>query len=196
MTVQSTTRYSYSYGWDLGEDNWKTGMDANFAQHDALTLPVATSATVTAQPGHVAGAIYLLSAGVTGADWAGNDGTIAYDNGTVWSFYTPSTYTRIWADDRWYWFNGTNWVGTWSLFGATPIVQPSSANQVEFSSPANADGAFTTISAAIGASYAQAEVQAIADECEDLGDDVRSLTTLVHAIRTALVDTGIIKGSA
>jgi hypothetical protein len=42
----------------------------------------------------------------------------------------------------------------------------------------------------------QAEVQALRDRCEELADDVRALSALVHALRTALVASGLIKGSA
>jgi len=42
----------------------------------------------------------------------------------------------------------------------------------------------------------QAEVQALRDKCEELADDVRALSALVHALRTALVAEGLIKGGA
>jgi hypothetical protein len=42
----------------------------------------------------------------------------------------------------------------------------------------------------------QAEVQALRDRCEELADDVRALSTLVHALRTALVAVGVVKGGA
>ncbi len=42
----------------------------------------------------------------------------------------------------------------------------------------------------------QAEVQALRDKCEELADDVRTLSTLVHALREALVAVGVIKGWA
>ena len=48
----------------------------------------------------------------------------------------------------------------------------------------------------IGATYSQSEVQALRDKCEELADDVRALSTLLHSIRTALVSCGVIKGSA
>lgn len=44
--------------------------------------------------------------------------------------------------------------------------------------------------------YSQAEVQALRDKCEELADDVRNLSTLVHALRTALINALVIKGSA
>ena len=48
----------------------------------------------------------------------------------------------------------------------------------------------------ISVGYSQAEVQALRDKCEELADDVRNLSTLVHALRTALINANIIKGSA
>lgn len=48
----------------------------------------------------------------------------------------------------------------------------------------------------IGGTYSQSEVQALRDKCEELADDVRALSTLVHALRTALVNCGIVKGAA
>ena len=42
----------------------------------------------------------------------------------------------------------------------------------------------------------QAEVQALRDKCEELADDVRALSTLVHALRAALVAVGVIRGGA
>jgi len=41
----------------------------------------------------------------------------------------------------------------------------------------------------------QAEVQALRNKCE-LADDVRALSTLVHALRGALVTVGVVKGGA
>jgi hypothetical protein len=43
---------------------------------------------------------------------------------------------------------------------------------------------------------AQAEVQALRDKAEELADDVRALSTLVHALRGALVAVGVVKGGA
>lgn len=79
-----------------------------------------------------------------------------------------------------------------SFWGATPIVQPSGADQAAVTlGNANSEISDLTISA----SYTQAEVQALRDKCEELADDVRALSALVHAQRTALVNAGLIKGS-
>jgi hypothetical protein len=42
----------------------------------------------------------------------------------------------------------------------------------------------------------QAEVQTLRDKAEELADDVRALSALVHALRGALVTMGVVKGSA
>ncbi len=49
-----------------------------------------TSMTTAAQPGHVAGARYILPGSATGAAWAGHAlGTVAVDDGATWTFYAP-----------------------------------------------------------------------------------------------------------
>jgi hypothetical protein len=42
----------------------------------------------------------------------------------------------------------------------------------------------------------QAEVQPLRDKCEELADDLRNLSTLIHSLRVALVAEGLAKGSA
>lgn len=80
-------------------------------------------------------------------------------------------------------------LGFWN---ATPIVQPAGASQAAVTL-GNTDSEISGLT--IGASYTQAEVQALRDKCEELADDLRALSTLVHAQRTALVNAGLIKGS-
>jgi hypothetical protein len=75
-------------------------------------------------------------------------------------------------------------VGFW---GATPVVQPSGANQAVVTL-GNTDGAIGGLT--ISDPPTQAEVQAVRDKCEELADDVRAVATLVHALRWALVGTG------
>ena len=58
----------------------------------------------------------------------------------------------------------------------------------------NADSEISGLT--IGSTYSQSEVQALRGKCEELADDVRALSTLVHALRTALVNCGAIKGAA
>ena len=84
----------------------------------------------------------------------------------------------------------TQKIGFWN---ATPVVQPVSADQAVVTlGNTNSEIGGLTISAA----YSDTEVIALRDKCEELADDVRALSTLLHAIRTALVNSGLIKGSA
>ena len=78
-------------------------------------------------------------------------------------------------------------------YGATPVVQPSGADQAAVTL-GNAGGEIGGLT--ISDPPTQAEVQALRDKCEELADDVRALSTLVHALRTALVNAGLIKGAA
>jgi hypothetical protein len=54
------------------------------------------------------------------------------------------------------------------------------------SSPAQAHGEPGN-ALSISATYSQAEVHPLRDECEELADDVPELSTLMHALRTALI---------
>lgn len=70
------------------------------------------------------------------------------------------------------------------FFGATPTTQPAS--------PAQAAAPSTPISASAGATYTAAEQTLI----NDLKVQVNALTVLCNAQRAALVQLGLIKGSA
>ena len=79
-------------------------------------------------------------------------------------------------------------VGFW---GATPVPQPSGAAQAVVML-GNAGGEIGGLT--ISDPPAQAEVQALRDKAEELADDVRALSTLVHALRGALVAVVVVKG--
>ena len=81
-------------------------------------------------------------------------------------------------------------IGFW---GVTPAVQPSGANQAAVTL-GNVDGAIGGLT--ISDPPTQAEVQALRDRCEELADDVRALSALVHVLRGALVAVGVVKGGA
>lgn len=73
------------------------------------------------------------------------------------------------------------------------LTTQASASQAEVTI-GNTDNEIGGLTISVG--YSQAEVQALRDKCEELADDVRNLSTLVHALRTALINANIIKGSA
>jgi hypothetical protein len=73
------------------------------------------------------------------------------------------------------------------------VTQPAGASQAVVTL-GNTDGAIGRLT--ISDPPTQVEVQALRDACEELADDVRALSTLVHALRGALVSAGVIKGGA
>ena len=81
--------------------------------------------------------------------------------------------------------------GNIGFYGTTPIVQPAGAVQAAVTVE-NTDGEISGLT--ISDPPTQAEVQALRNKCEELADDVRALSTLVHALRGALVAVGVIKG--
>lgn len=81
-------------------------------------------------------------------------------------------------------------IGFW---GVAPITQPAGAGQAAVAL-VNTDGEIAGLT--ISDPPTQLEIQALRDKCEELADDVRALSTLVHALRTALVNSGLIKGGA
>ncbi len=81
--------------------------------------------------------------------------------------------------------------GKLGFYGVTPVTQPAGAAQAA-GTLGNTDGEIGELT--ISDPPTQAEVQALRDKCEELADDVRALSTLVHALRGALVAVGLVKG--
>ena len=65
------------------------------------------------------------------------------------------------------------------FYGVSPVVQPSGADQAAVTL-GNVDGEIAGLT--ISDPPTQPEVQALRDKCEELADDVRALSTLVHAL--------------
>lgn len=99
----------------------------------------------------------------------------------------PCGRLRVGGRDR---GSATQKIGFW---GASPVVQRSGAAQSAITL-GNTDGEIGGLP--IGAAYTQAEVQALRDKCEELADDVKALSALVHGLRAALVAVGMVKGGA
>jgi hypothetical protein len=79
------------------------------------------------------------------------------------------------------------------FYGVTPVVQQASADQAVVTL-GNADSEIGGLT--FSSTPTQEECQALRDKCEELADDVRALSTLVHSLRTALLNVGLIKGAA
>lgn len=66
---------------------------------DALTHPVALSATVSSPPPAADGDAFVVPVGAIG-EWAGHDNTLAvFDNGG-WLFLSPRRGWRVWVEDQ------------------------------------------------------------------------------------------------
>ena len=81
--------------------------------------------------------------------------------------------------------------GKIGFYGVTPVTQPAGANQAAVTL-GNVDGEIAGMT--ISDPPSQAEVQALRDKCEELADDVRALSVLIHALREALVAVGVVRG--
>lgn len=108
-----------------------------------------------------------------------NDGELLYVRPAAGVENAKRTFGSLWRNVL-----GLSPAGPRAFFGALPTSQPSGAAQ------AAAPGA--SITAAAGASYTTAE----RDLINALKDQVNALTVLCNAQRAALVQLGLIKGSA
>lgn len=123
MVASVEPRSGLNHTWDLGEDNWNTGMDENllslgrFAYH--LSVKDKDLATPPVSPAD--GDSYIVAATATG-DWVGQENNIAvWDNAnTAWVFGTPRKGWMAYVEDETnpYIFD-TTWV-IQSATGTTP----------------------------------------------------------------------------
>lgn len=171
----------------------------------AVGAPIITR-TATAPPGSpVDGGLYYVPTSPTGA-WSGQAGKMALRFASAWTFIAPPAGAVLYSTEdaqpmRW---TGSAWTpavtrlglatsDTLGLYGVTPVAQPAGAAQAAVTL-GNTDAEIGGLT--IGGSYSQAEMQALRDKCEELADDVRALSALIHALRSALVSLGAIKGAA
>jgi hypothetical protein len=116
--VTVVTEKGIEYGWVPGENGWGDPMNENLARLSAMALATVLSTTVSAQPGSPSdGDAYIIAAGATGAEWAGNSGKFTYwdADAATWWMFTP---TRGWviqseADDLAYYYTGSAWQALW-----------------------------------------------------------------------------------
>lgn len=162
--------------------------------------------TTTAPPGSpVDGGLYFVPTSATGA-WSSRDGKLALYFASAWTFIavaagavfmsTQDSQPMRWTGSAW--TPAVNQIGsatsdTFGLYGVTPVAQPAGAGQAAVTL-GNTDGEISGLS--FSASPTQAECQALRDKCEELADDVRALSTLLHAIRSAGISLGAWKGAA
>lgn len=190
MASSTEPRSGLKYGWSLGESGWNTEMDTNLKSVGRFGYHLSVKdRDLTAPPGSPAsGDTYIPLATATGA-WAGKENQIAVYDGAAWVFGVPREgwVASIDDEDVMIRYNGSAW-----------------STGISLSEQAHADQAVVTLGntngeiggLTISAVYSDLEVQALRDKCEELADDVRALSTLLHRIRTDLITFGAIKGSA
>lgn len=101
MTASTEPRSGLFYGWALGENNWKDGMDANLLRigRFGFHLSVKDRDLTTPPASPAAGDTYIPAASSTGA-WAGKDGQIAVWSGSAWIFGTPRAGWGAYIEDE------------------------------------------------------------------------------------------------
>ena len=191
MAASTEPRSGLLYAWTLGESGWNTGMDTNLKSIGRFAYHLSVKdRDLTGPPGSpVSGDSYIPAATATGA-WAGKEKQIAVWDGSAWVFSgapREGWVASVDDEDVMIRYNGSIW-----------------STGISFSEQAHANQAAVTLgntNAEIGgltisAAYSQAEVTALRDKCEELADDVRALSVLLHQIRTDLIAFGAIKGAA
>lgn len=190
MPASTEPRSGILYGWAYGESGWHTGMDANLLKLGRFGFhPAVKTRTLTAPPASPAsGDSYIVAATATGA-WAGKENQIAVWDGAAWQFGVPREGWTAWVDDEnvLIGYLGTAWTT------GIMLAELASASQAAVTL-GNTDGEIGSL--VISATPTQAEVTALRDKCEELADDVRALSVLLHQIRTDLITFGAIKGAA
>jgi hypothetical protein len=104
---------------------------------------------------------------------------------------TTDTSTATWADKLNFVFStgtgtkfGTATTQKLSFWNATPIIQPAGANQAAITN--STGGTYNGTLVDVGVVFSQANIN----------DNFTDLHTLLNEIRTALVNTGLMKGAA
>lgn len=101
MASSTEPRSGLVYGWSVGENGWKTGMDNNllwlgqFATH--LSIKDRDLATPPGSP--AAGDTYIVAASPTGA-WVAHAGHVAVWTGSAWVFGTPRVGWLAYLEDE------------------------------------------------------------------------------------------------
>ena len=101
MAASTEPRSGMSYGWTLGENGWKTGMDANllWLGRFGTQLSVKDRDLATPPGSPASGDTYIVAASPTGA-WAGQAGKVAVWTGSEWVFGTPRVGWIAYIEDE------------------------------------------------------------------------------------------------
>lgn len=101
MAELTEPRSGMSYGWNLGENNWNTGMDNNILSLGRFGVHLSIKdRDLSAPPGSPAtGDTYIVGAAPTGA-WATHAAKVTVYNGTIWVFGVPRVGWLTYIEDE------------------------------------------------------------------------------------------------
>ena len=101
MTASTEPRSGLFYGWALGENNWKDGMDSNLLHigRFGFHLSVKDRDLTTPPASPVDGDRYIIPAAATGV-WAGKTNQIAARIADVWEYHTPKIGWLCYIEDE------------------------------------------------------------------------------------------------
>ena len=101
MPSSTEPRSGLQYGWNLGENGWNTGMDANLLSIGRFAYHLSVKdRDLTAPPGGpTEGDSYIVGPAATGA-WATHDGKVAFWSGSAWVFGIPRIGWVAYVEDE------------------------------------------------------------------------------------------------
>jgi len=175
-----------------GQSGWASNTVANYKRMGRIGFHLTIKdRDLTAPPGSPAnGDTYIPLAPATGA-WAGHENkVVVYEIATTsWIIYTPREGWTAYVSDEDVLIGHTG--SAWTT--GVALTETAHADQATVTlGNTNSEISALTFSA----TPTQAEAEALRDKCEELADDVRALSVLLHRIRTDLITFGVIKGSA
>lgn len=184
MPAIQDPNFGLNYGWNVGEDGWGSGMDANLKKLGGLVQLSVLDKDLATPPGSPTdGDRYIVPSGATGA-WAGQTNKIAVRIVGTWEFYTPSEGWTAWTADEnlHYTFDGSNWVTSVST---QPYDIHSTFNGRPDSGMTLARVVFprsTTFLSGLPSSYAKSEIAATASATFALTKNGSSIGSINWAI--------------
>lgn len=101
MPAQTEPRSGLQYGWNLGENGWNSGMDANMLSLGRFGVHLSVlDRDLSAPPGSpAAGDSYIIAASPSGA-WSGRAGEVAVWTGSAWAFGVPRVGWLAYIEDE------------------------------------------------------------------------------------------------
>lgn len=111
MAQSADPVFGINFGWDLGADGWKEGMDFNLQLIACMLNPLVKSASTTTPP---SAALqfdkYIVPTGATG-EWSSKVGRLALRFNGKWNYVAPVKGMRWMRDDTstWIEYSGTAW---------------------------------------------------------------------------------------